>query len=164
MPRPTNKSDLLTAMQTEHDALVAAVAHLTPEQVERTSTLTGYAIKDVLAHITEWEQMCLSWYQAGLRGHLPELPAPGFKWSETPALNQQIYETHREESFVEIWEQFDISYQLMRQTLLDIPEEILFTPGHYAWTRQNNMATYFISATSSHYNWGRKEVKKCLKG
>jgi hypothetical protein len=41
-----------------------------------------WSAKDVLAHLTEWEQMVLGWYHAGLAGETPALPAPGFKWSE----------------------------------------------------------------------------------
>jgi hypothetical protein len=43
-------------------------------------------------------------------------------------------------------------------------EEDLFTPGRYAWTKQNLLAAYFASATSSHYVWAKKEIRKCLKG
>jgi hypothetical protein len=45
-----------------------------------------------------------------------------------------------------------------------LSEEELFTPRLYPWTNKNALAAYFISATSSHYAWARKEVRKCLKG
>ena len=61
MPRPKTKDQLLTAMRAEHDGLEQALTALTPEQLTTTSPITQWAIKDVLAHIFEWEQMCLSW-------------------------------------------------------------------------------------------------------
>ena len=163
MPRPKTKAELLTAMQREHEALEQLCQSLTPEQMTKTSTITGYAIKDVLAHIYEWEQMCLGWYEAGLRGENPHLPAPGFNWAQTPALNQQIYEKHCHRSLDEVQKLFQNSYQQMLQTIQGISEEELFTPGRYAWINKNAMGAYFVSATSSHYDWAKKEVRKCLK-
>jgi hypothetical protein len=51
----------------------------------------------------------------------------------------------------------------MLKTVQGIEEQDLFTPGRYAWTGKNAAAAYFIGATSSHYVWARKEVRKCLK-
>ena len=164
MPRPTTKDQLLTAMQTEHERLEQALAGLTPEQLSATNPITRWAIKDVLAHIFEWEQMCLSWHTAGLKGLTPAVPGEGFKWSQLPALNKQIYEKHRDRPLAEILKDFRRSYQQMLKTVPVISEDDLFTPGRYAWTKTSTLGAYFISATSSHYDWARKEVRKCLKG
>jgi len=59
--------------------------------------------------------------------------------------------------------QFRASYRQMLKTMPGIDEEDLFTSGRFAWTGQNAAAAYFIGATSSHYAWARKEVRKCLK-
>ncbi len=163
MPRPTTKDQLLTQMQTEHKALEAFLATLTPEQLTRTHPVLERSIKDVLMHLYAWEQLCLGWYRAGRAGHNPPLPAEGFKWNQIPALNEYLYEQHRDRPLAEVMDCFMTSYRQIRETVEAISEEELFTPGRYAWTNKNAMATYFISATSSHYNWARKEVKKCLK-
>jgi hypothetical protein len=52
----------------------------------------------------------------------------------------------------------------MLKAMQGIDEEDLFTPGRFAWTSKNAAAAYFIGATSSHYGWARKEVRKYLKG
>lgn len=163
MPRPTNKAQLVAAMQTEHDALEKLLETLTPEELTRTNPTARWAIQDVLAHVTEWEQMCLGWYQAGLRGKTPAVPAKGFNWGQIPALNQQIYEKYRAHPLPEILKRFRASYRQISKTVQSIDEADLFTRSRYAWTNKNALATYFISSTSSHYNWARKEVKKCLK-
>jgi len=163
MPRPTNKKQLLTAMQSEHEALEKALETLTPEAMTATSRVTKWSIKDVLAHLSAWEDMCLGWYTAGLQGKTPALPAEGFNWAQIPALNKQIMEKHRDRSLEEILKQFRATYRRMLKTVGGIGEADMFTPGRYAWTNKNAMATYFISSSSSHYNWARKEVRKCLK-
>jgi len=164
MPRPVSKEQLLTIMQKEHGKLVDQLATLSPKITNQTSdSIENWAIKDVLSHVTAWEQMVLSWYQAGLRGELPQLPAPGFNWRQIPALNQQIYEQHQMESYDEVRKNFDASYAEMRATVEGIDNDDLFTPERYAWTNKNTMGTYFVSATSSHYVWAKKEIRSCLK-
>ncbi len=164
MPRPTSKQQLLTAMQSEHEALDQALTTLTPEQMTAVSPTTKWSIKDVLAHIWEWEQMCLSWHKAGARGKTIAIPAEGFNWAQLPALNQQILEKHRDRPLAEVLKGFRQSYRQMLKTVTDLSDEDLFTPGRYAWTKKNTLGAYFVSAGSSHYNWARKEIRKCLKG
>ena len=164
MPRPINKEQLLTAMQKEHGKLVDQLAPLSPEITNQTSeTIENWAIKDVLSHVTAWEQMVVCWYRAGLRGELPQLPAPGFNWRQIPALNQQIYEAHRLESYETVKQNFDASYAEILSVVHAVDNEDLFTPERYAWTNKNTMGTYFVSATSSHYVWAKKEIRNCLK-
>lgn len=163
MPRPTNKAQLLSAMQQEHEALDKALAALSPDQLTYVSKTTQWSIKDVLAHLLAWEQMCLGWYKAGLRGETPPLPAKGYNWAQIPALNRAIYERYHDCVLAEVLKQYRTSYRQMLKTVQGLTEEDLFTPKRYAWTGKNALAAYFIGATSSHYLWARKEVRKCLK-
>ncbi len=150
-------------MQHEHEALEKSLESLTPDQLTRVSQTTRWSIKDVLAHLMAWEQMCLSWYKAGLRGVVSPLPAEGYNWAQIPMLNRAIYEKYRDRPLAEVLKQYRASYRQLLKTVQGINEADLFTPGHYAWTGKNAAAAYFIGATSSHYAWARKEVRRCLK-
>ncbi|MBM3130039.1 MAG: ClbS/DfsB family four-helix bundle protein [Chloroflexi bacterium] len=163
MPRPTNKEQMFVAAQTERAALEKLLDALSPEEMSAPSRATQWSIKDVLAHLLEWEQMCLGWYAAGLRGKTPAVPAEGFNWGQLPALNAQIYEKYRDVPLAQILKQSRASYRQILKTMQGISEADLFTPGRYAWTRKNTLAAYFTSATSSHYVWARKEVRQRLK-
>jgi hypothetical protein len=44
--------------------------------------------------------------RAGRRNKVPQLPAPGFKWNQTPALNQQIFEQYRDWSLNDVLAKF----------------------------------------------------------
>jgi len=162
MPRPTTKDQLLTASQQEHAALEELLAPLTPEQMTRPGALGDWSVKDVLAHLIEWEQMALSWYKAGRRGQAPHTPAEGFNWGQLPALNQRIYEKHRDRPLGDVLKQFKTSYRQALKAAQGMSEEELFTPGYYAWTKKNALAAYFIGCMSSHYHWARTELGKGL--
>lgn len=160
MPRPKTKTDLLDQARKEHDLLDECLAGLSDAQYVETDIVGAWSVKDVLAHLTEWEQMALGWHAADQRGEQPEMPANGYKWNQTPELNQQIYEKHRERPLHHILADYRASYAEIIAFIKNMPEENLFTPSYYDWTGNNNMATYYISATSSHYRWARNEIRK----
>lgn len=163
MPKPTSKAVILSESRQEHQALEQLLAPLTPDQMVQPGIVGEWSAKDVLAHLTEWEQMVLGWYRAGLAGDSPALPAPGFKWSELPALNQRIYEQHCDRPLEEVLNSFRASYDQMTTWIEGLSEEELFTPARFAWARNNALASYVISCTSSHYRWARTELRKGLR-
>ena len=163
MPRPANKKDLLSAIDKERGALETTLKILTPGQMAEPGTLSEWSAKDFLMHLVEWEQMLLGWYRAGLRGEKPAVPAPGYKWSQMPQLNQAIFEKHRNLPLSEVIKQFDISFKEILGVIQGLSDEELFTAGRYAWANKNTLGTYFVSATSSHYLWANKEIRKHYK-
>ena len=74
MPRPTTKAGILSESAKEHDALEQLLATLTPEQMVHPGIVGEWSVKDVLAHLTEWQQMVLGWYHAGLAGEIAIAP------------------------------------------------------------------------------------------
>lgn len=163
MPRPTSKTDLLAAIEKERGALEAELEKLSTDQIVDSGTVGDWSVKDVLAHLIAWEQMCLTWYKAGLKDEIPDLPAVGFKWNETPALNQHIYEKYRDVPLDEIMQQFHASHEEILGVIQGLSNDDLFTASRYRWTKKNTAGTYFVSATSSHYLWARKEIRKGMR-
>lgn len=163
MPRPTSKAELLAAIDRERSALDAFLTDLTPEQMTAPGVVGEWSVKDVLAHLVEWEQMVLSWYAAGLRGETPALPAPGYNWGKLPQLNQMIYEKHRDRPLDEVLAQYQSSHAAIMALIQQLPDKDLFGAHRYAWTRDNTLGAYLVSATSSHYLWARNELRKGIK-
>jgi len=160
MPRPTTKADLVAAAERERAKLDALLATLTPAQMVVPGVVGEWSVKDVLAHLCEWEAMALRWYRAGLRGELPEVPAPGFKWNQTPQLNRAIFEKHRDAQLEEVVDRLRSSRSEVLGVIESLSDDELFTPGRFAWTRANTLGTYFVSATSSHDLWARTRIAR----
>ncbi len=163
MPRPTTKTAILSESRKEYAALEQLLATLLPEEMAQPGLVGEWSVKDVLAHLTEWTQMVLGWYAAGLRGETPALPAPGYKWNQLPALNQHIYEKYRDEALADVLQGFHTTHRQIMALVESLSEEELFTPGRYDWARANALASYIVSCTSSHYNWARTELRKGLR-
>ena len=157
----TSKEDLLKGIEDEHRTFVELAGSI-PRTRYKEEGVWGdcWTIHDLFAHLTEWEQMFLRWYREGLRGGEPALPAPGFKWNQTPELNQQIFEKHQNRELDDVLAEFKKSFKQIHGVIQKLSDKDLFTPGKYAWTKKNTMGTYMVSATSSHYHWAWKEIRK----
>jgi hypothetical protein len=163
MPKPTSKEQMLEEIDKERNALEEFLFTLTPGEKIQPNALGMWSVKDVMAHLLEWEQMLLGWYKAGLRGKLPEKPAPGFKWNQLPELHQQIYEKYCGQSLPEVQRQFRASYRQIMKTLHGLPEEDIFMPKRFAWTEKHALLAFILPNTSSHYRWARTEMQKAMR-
>ena len=45
----------------------------------------------------------------------------------------------------------------------EMSDEELLAKGVFDWTGTTTLGSYCVSATSSHYNWAFKDIKKALK-
>lgn len=163
MPRPTSKPDLLMAIERERGKLDAVLETVAPERRVAPGVVGEWSVKDVLAHLLEWEQMALGWYRTGLRGEVPAVPAPGYKWNQLPQLNRAIFEKHRDRPLDEVLAAFRASRQEILGVIEALSDEDLFTAGRFAWTQRNTLGTYFVSATSSHDLWARTRIARWCK-
>jgi hypothetical protein len=161
--RPLNKTQLLEAIQKHYTALEKFLAPLTTEQMAFAPAPGKWAVKDILAHLHEWQVMFFGWYEAGLRDEMPEVPAPGYKWNQLPALNQSIYEKYRNLTPEQALAMFRESHQKTVQFIENLPDADLSTPGLYKWMNQNTLMAYLNANTAAHYVWALKDAKKALK-
>ena len=163
MPNPTTKGELLEEIHAERDKLARFLAPITPEQMTQSGAIDGWSVKDVLAHLAAWEGLLLVWYNAGRRGENPPLPAEGYGWEQMDDLNQRIYEKYRHWTLDEVLDYYRKSYRETLEAVQAMAEDELFTPGRYAWTKNNALVDYVVPCTSEHYQWARQEMRKGLK-
>jgi hypothetical protein len=159
MPNYTTKETLLDAIRDARARLEKKFSKLTPEEMIWPGSMDHWSVKDILAHLIDWEQRLIDWYQAGLRGEVPEIPAPGMSWRDLPALNQEGYEKHRDESLNDVMENFLNSYQETLKLVERMSEEEIYTPGYYTWTGKSSLYSYIAANTFKHYNWARNQIR-----
>lgn len=163
MPRPTNKTDLLEQINREYEKLTTLIDDLTPTEMISVKVTTNWTTKDVLAHLTEWSEMAMGWHKTGLKGKQPVMPAEGFNWREIPALNEQIFLKHKDEELKSVQKNFKKSVQKMQKLVDSLSDTELFERSVFPWTGKNNVATYMISGSCSHYDWASKRIKRSLR-
>ena len=138
------------------------------ESVDKTKlciagACVNWSIKDIVCHLAEWQEMVLSWYELGMSGKTPEVPGKGYKWSQLPDLNMEIYKKYKNLTWEEARQFFKKSEFNIMSTIKDMEEDTMLKPGLYPWMNQNTMIGYFGSCTSSHYKWASGLIKKFIK-
>ncbi len=162
MPRPTNKPELLDAAEREFDRLWDAVNRVPENARARAGACESWSVKDLLAHLEAWHEMALEWECIGSTGAKPDIPGHGFTWAETPALNQMLYERAAEDDWNDVEQRLRASHARVLQVIESYDED-LFTKKRYPWTGSTSVGAYFVSATSSHYAWASKLIRKWAK-
>lgn len=165
MPKPTNKAELLQESQKSFDKLLGFIEEL-PEE-EQVKEFVGNSlnrnIRDVLGHLYHWHMLMATWYKEGMAGNKPAMPAEGYSWKTVPELNRKIREMYVGESMEEMSIRLKKTHQKMTRLIQEQDAEALFEKKRYTWTGSTSLGAYLISATSSHYNWAYKLIRKGLK-
>lgn len=162
MSRPTTKAELLATAEAEFDRLWTAVDSVPVAAREIPGACEEWSVKDLLAHLLVWQQMTLEWERVGSSGAMPEIPAPGYSFTETPALNEVIYTEHQADPWAAVVAGLRASHE-QTLTVIDGYGDDLFAKAQYPWTRSTSVGAYFVSATSSHYAWASKLIRKWVK-
>lgn len=165
MPRPTNKATLLALSESNYNKLQSFISKLSAQEQEQDfppGTLNRN-IRDVLAHLHHWHLLFLDWYKVGMQGQKPAMPAKGYTWKTTATLNQKIQTTYQQQTLSDIQSLLNESYLRVRQHIEQHSDEELFEKKRYHWTGSTSLGAYLVSATSSHYNWALKLIKKARK-
>ena len=165
MARPKNKQELLTLGKINYEKLLSFIETLAEEKRQKEFP-NGYLnrnIRDVVAHLFHWHLMLQTWYKVGKKGENPDIPAKGHTWKTTPDLNRAIQKKYAEMAFDEVQRLLQIGHDKTRSIIESHTNEELFEKKRYKWTGTTSMGAYFVSATSSHYDWALKLIKKCIK-
>lgn len=165
MPKPKTKNELLVLSQQNFNKLndlVNAYSQIEINKEFLKGTLNRN-IKDVLAHLHHWHLMFLEWYEIGMKGEKPNMPAKGYTWKTLPDLNKKIWNDYRNVPLNDIRKMLNNSFNEVQKIINAHSNEVLFEKKRYKWTGSTSLGAYLISCTSSHYDWAFKLIKKSMK-
>jgi hypothetical protein len=138
------------------------LSHLSREDILQPNAVGDWSFKDVLAHLADWLARMPNWVEAARRGERVETPEPGFTWKQVHALNQRIYEAHRDQSLDEVLAYFRATYNQFMAMVEAMPEAEMLTYGRYDFTGKGNVYDW-LNAYAAHDLWGKTQIRKWLK-
>lgn len=143
-------SFLLNLLQTEHTQLENLLNSLSPEQMLQAGVTGSWSIKDVLAHLTWWEQAMISelLYGVELDPGLGEEP-----WS-TERANALTVEAQRQTPLSEVLDNFHRSYQQTLHMIENLSASVLADDEIY---------THLLNNTGNHYAEHRRWIEAGLR-
>ena len=169
MSRPTTKSDLIMVAEANYKKLNSLISNLTEDELSTPFDFTkddkkkeahwrrDKNLRDVLIHLYEWHQLILNWVNANQNGEpKPFIPSP-YNWKTYGEMNMEFWETHQKTSLWESKEMLNKSHQEVMSLATSLTNEELFSNHVFKWVGGSTLGSYFVSATSSHYDWAIKK-------
>ena len=165
MPRPTTKADLIQAANEQFAKLWTLTGEMSDEEksADIVPNERDKNVRDVLVHLYEWHCLLLNWIQTNTNGKpAPFLPAP-YNWKTYPQMNVAFWEKHQNTSYTDAEAMLKKTHKEVMAIIETFSNEDLFSKGAFDWTGTTTLGSYCVSATSSHYDWAIKDIKKALK-
>ncbi|MDO4879930.1 MAG: ClbS/DfsB family four-helix bundle protein [Capnocytophaga sp.] len=165
MARPATKRDLEDLAKENYQKLVSLIEALPESEREKAfpEGTMNRNIRDVIGHLYHWHLLFLNWYEVGMQGEKPKIPKEGYALADTPKLNRAIWEECQKVSLIEMLSLLETSHNKVYQIIEKHTDDELFTKKKYQWTGSTSLGSYLVSATSSHYDWALKLIRKSIK-
>lgn len=175
MGRATTKSELLNAATEQFEKMWKLIDSMTED--EQTTTFNFGEIlnkkeahwerdknlRDVLVHLYEWHQLVLNWVKDNQKGEAkPFLPKP-YNWRNYGQMNVEFWQKHQSTSYEDSREILYSSHRQVIDMIEKFTNEELFEKKHFDWVGTSSLGAYYVSSTSSHYNWAIKKIKIHIK-
>jgi hypothetical protein len=157
MPPPRTKATIIARLETERRRLVQNLTDLTSTDLCTPGAVGEWTLKDLLAHLADWESRMPDWVDASRRGETTVTPEPDLTWKQLDEFNRRVYERHRERSLEDVLAYFHRMHEEFMEMVRAMPEEEMLTPGYHAFTGKG--AVYdWLSAYAAHDLWGKKKI------
>lgn len=171
MGRPTTKKDLLEAAGNNYNLLMEFIDSMTEKELSTPFDFEGQPskkeahwkrdknLRDVLIHLYEWHQLQLSWIDANRNGEeQPFIPKP-YTWRTLASMNEFFWKKHQNTSLEDAKGMLAESHEKIMKLAEEFTNDELFAKGVYKWVGSSALGSYFVSNTSSHYDWALKKLK-----
>jgi len=165
MPRPTTKTELIIAGNKQFKKMWDII-----DSIDEEKQLAQFSfedrdknIRDVLIHLYEWHKLLLSWINENRDGNKKDfLPEP-YNWKTYPDMNIGFWKKHQKTTHSDAKKILQETHEKVIDIIESFSDEELFTKKYFSWTGTTSLGSYCVSATSSHYNWAIKKIKKHIK-
>ena len=171
MARPQTKENLMIAAKENFEKLNILISKMsdkeltTPfdfskdEKKKEAHWKRDKYLRDILIHLYEWHQLILNWVESNQKGEeKPFLPDP-YNWRTYGDMNVEFWKKHQNTSLEDATRALQKSHKKVLKLAENFTNEELFSKKVYKWVGGSTLGSYFVSATSSHYDWAIKKLK-----
>ena len=171
MARPQIKENLMIAAKENFEKLNTLISKMsdkeltTPfdfskdEKKKEAHWKRDKNLRDILIHLYEWHQLILNWVESNQKGEVkPFLPEP-YNWRTYGDMNVEFWKKHQNTSLEDATRALEKSHKDVLELAEKFTNEELFSKNIYKWVGGSTLGSYFVSATSSHYDWAMKKLK-----
>ena len=120
-------------------------------------------VKELLAVRAWWTEAVIDWVRLGRNGKIPITPAEGYRWIETPRLNNDIARSAKRMSFKSIVRRLDEGFAALMHLLDSLDDRELLKAGAFEWAGKYPIARWLSLNTARQYTTARAFIRKAIR-
>lgn len=171
MARPQTKKDLIEAANLNYEKLLKLMDSMTETELSTEFDFSSDTkkkeahwgrdknLRDILIHLHEWHNLMLAWVDNNKAGVRKPFLMEGYNWKTYGAMNILFWKRNQSVTLDMALEQFKESHMKIMEVIQTMSNEELFQKNAYDWVGGSTLGSYFVSVTSSHYDWAMKKLK-----
>ena len=152
-------NELLTQSYAKLQALIDAAGPALAEMV----CVDDWTVKDLLAVRLWWLESVCVWIHAGRRGETPVVPAAGYRWNETPRLNNDIVKRFKAVDYQQLRRDLATAYADLQQLIKELTDRELLEVGVYSWAEKWPLARWISLSSSTQFTSAARYVRRAVK-
>lgn len=174
MARPTTKDDLMQAGNQSYQKLMELINSIPEkdrngvfefdiEKEKEAHWKRDKNMRDVLVHLYEWHNLLLNWVDNNQKNIEKQFLKEGYNWKTYGTMNIEFWENHQSTPYETSLKLLEKSHEQVMNLAETFSNDELFSKGTFKWVGGSTLGSYFVSVTSSHYDWAMKKIRKYKK-
>jgi hypothetical protein len=157
-----DKNQTLQAMRAERIAWQQLIDEVGNERMMIQNAVGQWSIKDIVAHLTAWEQRAVAWLIAAQRDGEPT-PAPWQKGMSEDEENAWIYNANQSKSLPDVLAESNRVHEELVRRVEAMPEKDLIDPERFKWLGGNSLVDSIAGNSYEHYRDHASAIREWLK-
>ena len=162
MPIPQNRNDLNEQLADSIAKLDLVLRQLDETHAQQTC-VDGWSVRDLLAVRVWWSEQVLAWVLAGRNGQVPDTPAPGYSWRDTPQLNEAIIQNTKARTVRTLVARLRRAQQAVQQLIDQLDDDELLSVGRFEWAGKHPVSRWLSINTVRQYETARTHLRRVVR-
>jgi hypothetical protein len=146
-----NKRQVLDKINTAWQELLASTQGLTAEQMIQPGVTGSWSVKDILAHVSGWEEECLKYLPLILQGG--RLPRYSVMYGGIDAFNARMTHLRESLSLDEVQRMLYETHQSLMEYLVGVPEEAFASGSRFRRRLRNDTFAHYPEHAAAIRQW-----------
>ena len=164
MAVPNSKAELLAAINTNFDRLLADLSKVPPDRarersLDRHAAGSTMSPADLVSYLIGWNELVLKWLELDDRGARVDFPETGFKWNQLGLLAQKFYRDYDALDYPHLLERLQEAKGRLVKTISARSDQELYGT---AWHGKHTKGRMIQFNSSSPYANARGRIRKWL--
>ncbi len=157
---PKSKSELISAIQHEWEALMQVVEGLPPDKMGKPDK-GGWSPKDNLAHLSEWMRALMGYHMDGRPSHeVMNLPGSVTRDWDFQIINEALFKRNKDRPVMEVLDELKSVYGELVAKLNATPFERLLAPRRADDPEKRPLLNWVLGDTTEHFLEHRAQIEK----